>query len=105
MIKQEVIKIEGKEYLRTWSTCGKTVIHDKLEYSEALDLPDAKYEYTEGDFIDPDRENAIMYVETREVLEGLYDALSQTQKGKKDKDELTQDVFAYYNIKHEEKEG
>ena len=105
MIKQELVKIEGKEYLRTKSTAGKYVVHDKQEYSEAIDLPESKFEYTEGDYIDPDRENAVMYAETREVLEGLYEALSQSQKGKKDKDELTQDVFTYYNIKHEEKEG
>lgn len=105
MIKQETVKIEGKEYIHTWSTAGKYVVRDKVEYSDAIDPAGTGREYTEGDYIDPDRESAIMYAETREVLEGLYDALSQTQKGKKDKDELTQDVFAYYNITHEEKEG
>lgn len=102
MIRQETVKLYDKTYVRTWSTAGRYVVCDKVEYSEAIDPEGSKREYEEGDYIDPDRTNAIMYAETKEVLQALYDALSASQKGKKAKDDLVLDVAAYYDIKLEE---
>lgn len=48
MIKTETIVINGNEYLRTYSTTGKYIERDGIKYSEAIDLPNVNYIYTES---------------------------------------------------------
>lgn len=49
MIKTETIVINGNEYVRTYSTIGKNVVRDGVKYSEAIDLPNMGYVYTESE--------------------------------------------------------
>lgn len=49
MIKTETIVINGNKYVRTYSTTGKYVVREDVKYSEAIDLPDIGYVYTESE--------------------------------------------------------
>jgi len=51
MIKQETVTFNGREFRRTYSDEGyliRKVGTDEI-YSEAVDLPDRKFEYVETD--------------------------------------------------------
>lgn len=59
MIKTETIVINGNEYVRTYSTTGKYVVRDDVKYSEAIDLPNMGYVYTESeDYFEEDATEA-----------------------------------------------
>lgn len=49
MIKQELININGRTLMRTWSDANKYLIQNEtgIEYSEAVDIPN-KYTYRES---------------------------------------------------------
>lgn len=51
MIKVENVTINGKEYKKTYSDNNKYIQKKGTEqvYSEAIDIPSAKYEYEETD--------------------------------------------------------
>lgn len=49
MIKTETIVINRNEYVRTYSTMGKYIERDGVKYSEAIDLPNMGYVYTESE--------------------------------------------------------
>lgn len=49
MIKQELININGRTLMRTWSDANKYLIQNEtgIEYSKAVDIPN-KYTYRES---------------------------------------------------------
>lgn len=47
MIQTEMLTIYGKEFVRTWSDRGKTIIRDGVEYQEAIDPAEFGRTYTE----------------------------------------------------------
>lgn len=49
MIVQEILIINGKELIKTYSDSGKYIIQNEtgIEYAQAIDIPN-KYTYTES---------------------------------------------------------
>lgn len=70
MIQVEIIKINDKEYQRTYSDENRYVVRDGVSYSEAIDPVDSGRTYTEGDLIDGPIENSEETTE-QDYLEAL----------------------------------
>lgn len=49
MIATEIITINGRQLVRTYSTENRYVVRDGIAYDEAIDPIDSGREYTEGD--------------------------------------------------------
>lgn len=49
MIVTEIVTINGKEYLHTYSDAGRSVVRDGVAYEDAIDPIDSGRVYTEGD--------------------------------------------------------
>ena len=49
MIQTEIITINGRQFLRTWSDAGFMIERDGAQYSEAVDPLDSGRTYTETD--------------------------------------------------------
>ena len=49
MIKTENLTINGKAFIRTFSDSGYMVEREGVRYSEAIDLAELNYTYTETD--------------------------------------------------------
>ena len=49
MIKTENLTISGKAFVRTFSDSGDMVEREGVRYSEAIDLAELNYTYTETD--------------------------------------------------------
>lgn len=54
MILQENLEINGKSFVRTYSSENRYVVRDGVEYSEAIDPAEFGRTYTEGDKIPAD---------------------------------------------------
>lgn len=54
MILQENLEINGKSFVRTYSSENRYVVRDGVEYSEAIDPAEFGRTYTEGDSIPAD---------------------------------------------------
>lgn len=54
MILQENLEINGKSFVRTYSSENRYVVRDGVEYSEAIDPAEFGRTYTEGDAIPAD---------------------------------------------------
>lgn len=54
MILQENLEINGKSFVRTYSSENRYVVRDGIEYSEAIDPAEFGRTYTEGDKIPAD---------------------------------------------------
>lgn len=54
MILQENLEINGKSFVRTYSSENRYVVRDGVKYSEAIDPAEFGRTYTEGDKIPAD---------------------------------------------------
>ena len=65
MIQTETIIVDGREFVRTWSDSGKTVVRDGIAYDEAIDPAEFGRQYTEGEPIQdiPDEEALSLLLE------------------------------------------
>lgn len=52
MIQTEIITINNKQFIHTWSNENRHIIRDGIEYNDAYDPAELNREYTEGDFIE-----------------------------------------------------
>lgn len=57
MIITEIITINDKPFMRTYSDAGCYVVRDGVSYSEAIDPVDSGREYTEGDLMPVEEDN------------------------------------------------
>lgn len=49
MIKTEIIDVNGKTYVRSWSDCGKILMRGENKYEEAIDPAEYDRVYVETD--------------------------------------------------------
>ena len=70
MIKTEVITIDNKTFVRTYSDENRYVIRGGAQYEEAVDLPEMKYTYEEGDPIPIDETSDEEYAQIGRLLMG-----------------------------------
>ena len=54
MVRQEIIKCNNTNYIRTYSDSGFKVVRDGVEYDEAIDPVGSGREYTESTNIRPE---------------------------------------------------
>lgn len=57
MIVTEIVTINGKDYMHTYSNAGRTVVRDGIAYDDAIDPIDSGRTYTEGDMIEDNNQN------------------------------------------------
>jgi hypothetical protein len=71
MIKTEILTINGKLFIRTYSDNGYMVEREGVQYSEAIDPAEFKRQYTETDelveVMDETEEKALAY----DILTGV----------------------------------
>lgn len=67
MIRTEQVTIGGREFTRTYSDAGLTVVRDGVAYDEALDPTELGRTYTEGLPIDADEATEILGILTGEA--------------------------------------
>ena len=60
MIQQEIFYINDKKLIRTYSDAGRYVVRDGEEYTEAQDLAEFNYQYTEGNLIPVEEEEDLI---------------------------------------------
>lgn len=68
-IVQEHFDINGRDFIRTYSDANKYVVRDGIEYSEACDPAEFNRQYTEGNTI-PAEEQEAEAVEIVNILTG-----------------------------------
>lgn len=72
MIVQEHFDVNGRDFIRTYSSSGRYVVRDGEHYEEACDPAELGRTYTEGEIIpvDPDAETADK-AEAYDILTGV----------------------------------
>lgn len=58
MIVTENFKVGERDFIRTYSSSGRFVVRDGVEYSEACDPAELGRQYTEGDLMPVDDSEA-----------------------------------------------
>lgn len=78
MIIQEKVKINGREYIQTYSDNYLMIERDRVEYSSATDLPEFNNEYKETNKrIFSEQEFDHMPIELREKVLEAYRKLDE----------------------------
>lgn len=67
MIRTEQVTIGGREFTRTYSDAGLTVVRDGVAYDEAIDPAELGRTYVEGMPIDADEATELLGILTGEV--------------------------------------